>query len=139
MIGVAFFAFSSYVCLAQAKKQEKELAAGPSERKDENAEENCLANSAPLFTQEAGFSRILSMFALGHRHHAFDPLADLIVDLAWPCLCRFPHTAHANPRHLLITKSLARNQISRYLEYFAGSVNCGLAGLLSIAIISSAR
>jgi hypothetical protein len=136
MIGVAFFAFSSYVCLAQAKNQEKQLAAGSSERKDENAEENSLVNSAPLFTQETGFSRILFMFALGNRHLAFDPLADLM-DLA--CLCRFPHTAHANPRHLLITKSLARNQISRYLEYFAGRVNCGLAGLLSIAIISSAR
>ena len=34
MIGVAFFAFSSCVCLAQAKKQEKELAAGSRERKD---------------------------------------------------------------------------------------------------------
>jgi len=38
MIGVAFFAFSSYVCLAQAQAQEKELAASPNKRKDEFSE-----------------------------------------------------------------------------------------------------
>ena len=34
MIGVAFFAFSSYVCLAQAKKQAKKLVTNPLELAD---------------------------------------------------------------------------------------------------------
>jgi len=59
MIGVAFFAFSSYVCLAQAQAQEKELAASPNKRKDEFSELRKFNGTVILigtFSIGAGFS-----------------------------------------------------------------------------------
>ena len=59
MIGVAFFAFSSYVCLAQAQAQEKELATSPNKRKDEFSELRKFNGTVILigtFSIGAGFS-----------------------------------------------------------------------------------
>jgi hypothetical protein len=96
MIGVAFFAFSSYVCLAQAKKQEKELAAGPSERKDEfsvlrktttcpaqakKQADVLTANPFELACKTTGMHARMIFATWGHclRQMWFDTIADLLV------------------------------------------------------------
>jgi len=129
MIGVAFFAFSSYVCLAQAQAQEKELAASPNKRKDEFSENKEDAEENPL-TQEVGF---------GHKASIIGCFTELILDVVWPCLPIFFRTANVNPGHFIIGKSVARNLISRYLEKMAGVGGSGLLVGLSIVVVDKVR
>jgi hypothetical protein len=71
MIGVAFFAFSSYVCFAQAQKQAKELDANPLELAGMILSAKMSGNNSEDIVAASG---------LALRQMLFDPIADVVVD-----------------------------------------------------------
>lgn len=111
MIGVAFFAFSSYVCFEQAKKQEKELAAGPSERKDEFSLLRKTTRTRILFgtllNVEFVHEDLIVECGKLLRRFMFDPLAHGLLEISSELCPGLRHELHKEDLHRVISLGIA--------------------------------